>query len=71
MNKGGVKMEQEKKYIEIIRLTPEQYEVLEKKVSRLGINNQTTPLEVAYNLGVQAVLKELRVGYVIGTFKRT
>lgn len=64
-------MEQEKKYIEIIRLTPEQYEVLEKKVSRLGINNQTTPLEVAYNLGVQAVLKELRVGYVIGTFKRT
>ena len=49
----------------IVRLTPEVYTVLEAKLSRLIVTEATTPIQVGYQLGVQAVLKELRAGYVI------
>lgn len=47
------------------RLTPEVYADLAKNF-RLPIPNaQTTPIEVGYALGVQAVLQKLREGWVI------
>ena len=49
----------------IVRLTPEVYAVLESKLSKLIVTEATTPIQVGYQLGVQAVLKELRAGYVI------
>ena len=49
----------------IVRLTPEVYTVLETKLSKLIVTEATTPIQVGYQLGVQAVLKELRAGYVI------
>lgn len=47
------------------RLTPEVYQALEAKLSRTIVTSTTTPLEAGYQLGVQAVLKELRAGYVV------
>jgi hypothetical protein len=47
------------------RLTPEVYADLAKQF-RLPIPNATTtPIEVGYALGVQAVLQKLREGWVI------
>lgn len=48
------------------RLTKESYEQLEKQVSNVGVNSQTTPTEAAFKLGVQYVLQQIRQGWVIG-----
>lgn len=47
------------------RLTPEVYKALEDKLSRTIVTTSTTVLEAGYQLGIQAVLKELRAGYVV------
>lgn len=51
----------------VVRLEQEVYAQLEAKLSRLVVTTTTTPLEAGFQLGVQAVLKELRNGYVIQT----
>lgn len=59
-------MTQKSEQVNIVtRLDPEVYQVLENKMSRLGATSTTTPIEAGFQLGVQAVLKELRVGYVV------
>lgn len=49
---------------EVVRLDPYQYSVLEGKLPGPYIGKDTTELQCAYNLGVQAVLKLLREGFV-------
>jgi len=49
----------------ILRLTPDLYKLLERKFSRPVVTTATTPIEVSYQLGVQAVLQELRNGFTI------
>jgi len=51
----------------IVRLEPTVYKTLEAKMSKLIVTSATTPIEVGFQLGVQAVLKELRAGYVVET----
>ena len=48
------------------RLTAEVYQDLERKVGQVVVTRETTDLQAGYQLGVQAVLKLLRDGYVIG-----
>jgi len=43
------------------------YATLEAKLSKLVVTSSTTDLEAGFQLGVQAVLKELRTGYVVQT----
>ena len=54
-------------HTEYARLTQHVYEELERKVGTVVVNQITTDLQAGYMLGVQAVLKELRNGYVIPT----
>ena len=49
---------------EVVRLDPVQYNRLEGLLPGPVVGRDTTELQVAYNLGVQAVLKLLREGYV-------
>lgn len=49
----------------IVRLQPELYQKLETKLSRTMVTSSTSAIEVGYQLGVEAVLKELRNGYVM------
>lgn len=49
---------------EVVRLDPVQYSELERQLPRPVVGKDTTELQVAYSLGVQAVLKLLREGYV-------
>lgn len=49
----------------IVRLQPELYQKLETKLSRAVVTSSTSAIEVGYQLGVEAVLKELRNGYVM------
>lgn len=51
----------------IVRLEPAVYATLEAKLSKLVVTSSTTELEAGFQLGVQAVLKELRTGYVVQT----
>ena len=48
------------------KLTPEQYEQLERKLSRLSVGPETTELQAGFQLGVSAVLQHLRNGYTTG-----
>jgi hypothetical protein len=48
------------------RLTPNVYADLERKVGMILVNRETTEHMAGYQLGVQAVLKLLREGYVVG-----
>lgn len=50
----------------IARMTPEVYEKLESKMLRTAVTSETTAHQAGYQLGVAAVLHELRKGYVIG-----
>lgn len=50
---------------QMVRLTPAAYQALEKMVPQPYIDNETTPIAAGYKLGVQAVLKALREGYVV------
>lgn len=49
---------------EVVRLDPVQYSNLERQLPGPVVGKDTTDLQVAYSLGVQAVLKLLREGYV-------
>lgn len=49
----------------LFRLTAEVYAQLERKHTRLSVSATTTPIEAAFQLGVQAVLRDLRNGYRI------
>lgn len=49
---------------EVVRLDPVQYSKLEQQLPGPVVGKETTELQVAYSLGVQAVLKLLREGYV-------
>jgi len=48
----------------VTRLNQEVYEQLERKHVTFKPNSTSTELEAGYALGVQAVLKDLRAGYV-------
>jgi len=50
----------------VVRLTPDQYRVLERSLPPPAVTNNTTDLMAGYQLGVQAVLKSLREGFTIG-----
>lgn len=52
--------------IEVIRLSPDQYAQLEKAAVSPVVTTATTELLAGYQLGVQAILKMLRDGYVVG-----
>lgn len=51
---------------DMVRLTQDVYEDLEKQALPLVVTTATTPLQTAYIAGQQSILKLLRVGYVIG-----
>jgi hypothetical protein len=51
---------------QVVRLSPEMYEHLEKQLPAPQVNRLTTELEAGFNLGVQHVLKLLRTGFVAG-----
>lgn len=50
----------------VTRLTQEVYEQLERRHVTFKPNSTSTELEAGYALGVQAVLKDLRSGFVMG-----
>jgi hypothetical protein len=51
---------------DMVRLTQDVYEDLEKQALPLVVTTATTPLQTAYIAGQQSILKLLRVGYVVG-----
>lgn len=51
---------------EMVRLTKDVYEDLEKQALPLLVTTTTTPLQTAFIAGQQSILKLLRVGYVVG-----
>lgn len=51
---------------QVTRLTAEVYDALERKHNTFRPTSTSTELEAGYALGVQAVLKDLRTGFVIG-----
>jgi len=51
----------------IVRLSPEQYRVLERRIlSDVIVSDKTTDIQAGYMLGIQKVLRELREGFTIG-----
>lgn len=50
---------------QVVRLTPEVYRELENKMYRPIVTAETTAHQAGFQLGVAAVLKELRNGYVV------
>ena len=54
---------------EYARLPQHVYDELERKVGGVVVNQITTDLQAGYMLGIQAVLKELRNGFVVPTRK--
>lgn len=50
----------------VTRLTAEVYADLERKHNTFRPTSASTELEAGYALGVQAVLKDLRAGFVMG-----
>lgn len=51
---------------EMVRLTKDVYDDLEKQALPLAVTTSTTALQTAYIAGQQSILKLLRVGYVVG-----
>ena len=51
---------------EMVRLTKDVYDDLEKQALPLVVTTSTTALQTAYIAGQQSILKLLRVGYVVG-----
>lgn len=51
----------------VVRLEASIYAKLEQKLSRTVVTAETTPITLGYSMGVEAVLKELRNGFVVGT----
>lgn len=50
---------------QVVRLSPEVYRALEDKMYRPIVTTETTAHQAGFQLGVAAVLKELRNGYVV------
>jgi hypothetical protein len=48
------------------RLSPLAYEQLRKSLPDIAVNNETSPMQAGYQLGIQAILKKLREGFVVG-----
>lgn len=61
---GGTPQELKQAVKEVVRLDSVQYSELERQLPGPVVGKDTTDLQVAYSLGVQAVLKLLREGYV-------
>lgn len=60
-------MENQKSVVQVIaRLEYSTYRVLEKKLTPPVVTDRTTDIQAGYQLGIQAVLKELREGFVVG-----
>ncbi len=53
--------------VTVVVLQQDVYKVLEAKLSRIAVNQQTTDLMAGYQLGIEAVLRELRNGLVMGS----
>lgn len=51
---------------DMVRLTQDVYEDLEKQALPLVVTTTTTSLQTAFIAGQQSILKLLRVGYVVG-----
>lgn len=49
----------------LTRLNSEVYAALEKQLPQPYIDSTTSPQQVGYLLGIQAVLKKLREGFVV------
>ena len=49
----------------IVRLQPDVYRQLEESLPAPAVTTQTTDLQAVYALGIQAVLKKLREGFVV------
>lgn len=49
----------------VTRLNAEVYAALEKQLPQPHIDSSTSPQQAGFLLGVQAVLKKLREGYVV------
>lgn len=58
-------MAEMKKGRELVTLTQEQYLRLEKALPPPLLDNNTTDLQAGFRLGVQAVLKMIREGFVV------
>jgi hypothetical protein len=50
----------------LARMDRTTYEQFEKQCEPPLVNKDMSPCEVAYRLGIQAVLKKLREGFVVG-----
>ena len=60
-------MADEPKVVEYHKLSLESYQKLEASMqSHIGVNDDTSAIAAGFMLGVQAVLKALRKGWVIG-----
>lgn len=51
---------------EMVRLTKDVYDDLEKQALPLVVTTTTTSLQTAFIAGQQSILKLLRTGYVVG-----
>lgn len=49
----------------MVRLSQDQYTELEKRVGVIVVTSQTSPEEIAVQLGKQLVLQALRNGFVV------
>lgn len=49
-----------------VRMSYDVYKDFERQVGAMGVNKDSTVIEVSYQLGIQSVLKKLREGYVTG-----
>lgn len=48
----------------VIRLQADAYAQLSRQCSTIAVNNETSPLQAGFQLGVQHVLQKLREGFV-------
>ena len=51
---------------EMVRLTKDVYDDLEKQALPLVVTTTTTSIQTAFIAGQQSILKLLRTGYVVG-----
>jgi CxxC motif-containing protein (DUF1111 family) len=54
------------KVVTVVRLDKDVYDQLEKAVGHIQVTPDSKPELVAYQLGIQKVLQELRRGFTIG-----
>lgn len=50
----------------LVRLEADEIRKLEAQLPQPVLNNSTTPQETGYLLGIQAVLRQLREGWLVG-----